>query len=115
MTDKPLQPRASATRDAYRIVEYYEEEAGGPVADRFAAALEAAYRRLRRNPAIGSPLIGEACKRPGLRTWPVTGFPYLVCYFDGAESVDVWRILHGARDRALLLCEAGENWADADG
>ena len=115
MTIKPVRPRAIATADFDDITDFYVAEAGIAVAQRFGAALTAAFDRLEANPAIGSPLIGEACKRPGLRTWPVTGFPYLVCYFDGAESVDVWRILHGARDLALLLGEAGENGADADG
>lgn len=94
---------AQPTRDAYQIVEYYEEEAGLAVADRFATALDAASKRLRANPAIGSPLIGETCKRPGLRTWPVAGFPYLVCYFDRPDHIDVWRILHGARDLGAVL------------
>ena len=110
MTGKPLRPRTSATRDAYRIVEYYEEEAGVAVADRFTAALDAAYKRLRANAAIGSPLIGESCKRSGLRSWPVKGFPYLICYFDQPDHVDVWRILHGARDLGSLL--DGESESD---
>jgi toxin ParE1/3/4 len=94
---------AQATRDAYQIVEYYEEEAGTAIGDRFTVALDAAYRRLRANPSIGSPLIGESCKRSGLRSWPVVGFPYLICYFERPDDVDVWRILHGARDLGALL------------
>lgn len=108
MTTKLVRPRASATRDAYQIVEYYEEGAGTTVADRFTVALDAAYKHLRANPSIGSPLIGESCKRPGLRAWPVRGFPYLICYFDTPDHVDVWRILHGARDLGSLLVDEAE-------
>ena len=35
---------------------------------------------------------------PGLRSWLVTGFPYLVFYVESAADIDVWRVLHAARD-----------------
>lgn len=103
MINKPVRPRSSATGDAYQIVNHYEAEAGIAVADRFASALESGYRRLEATPAIGSPRAGERYNRPGLRTWPVKGFPYLICYFDTPDHIDVWRILHAARDLGALL------------
>ncbi len=39
----------------------------------------------------------------GLRTWPVPKFPYLILYFERQDHVDVWRILHGARDLQSIL------------
>ena len=81
MTQKPLIPRARATRDVYQIVEYYEAEAGAAVADRFAIALAEAYRHLSSYPGSGSPLLGEQLRRAGLRTWPLAGFPHLVFLF----------------------------------
>ena len=35
---------------------------------------------------------------PGLRSWPLTHYPYLVFYLERADHVDVWRVLHGQRD-----------------
>lgn len=105
---KPVRPRAAATADFDAITDFYLVEAGVSVAQRFGSALTSAYERLARNPAIGSPLIGGTCGRPGLRSWPVTGFPYLVCYFERPDHVDVVRVLHGARDLAVALGEALE-------
>ena len=35
---------------------------------------------------------------PGLRSWPLKRFPYLVFYVEHADHVDVWRVLHQNRD-----------------
>jgi toxin ParE1/3/4 len=50
------------------------------------------------HPAAGSPRYTHELDLPGLRVWPVRRFPYLVFYVEGAEEIDVWRILHGRRD-----------------
>ena len=100
---RPVRPRAAATADFDEITDFYLAEAGVAVAQRFGLALAATYDRLEGNSAIGSPLIGESCALPGLRSWPVTGFPYLVCYFERPDHVDVVRVLHGARDLDAIL------------
>lgn len=100
---KPVRPRAVATADFDAITDFYLDEANIDVALGFGAALADAFRRLEDNPGIGSPLIGERLLRPGLRAWPVQGFPYLICYFEQVDHVDVWRILHGARDLGAVL------------
>ncbi|HRH19895.1 MAG TPA: type II toxin-antitoxin system RelE/ParE family toxin [Brevundimonas sp.] len=100
---KPVRPRTTATADFDDITDYYLAEAGPAIAQRFGSALMAAYQRLEGYPAIGSSLIGEFFSRPGLRSWPVSGFPYLVCYFERLDHVDVVRVLHGARDLGVLL------------
>jgi plasmid stabilization system protein ParE len=38
----------------------------------------------------------------------VTGFPYLVCYFDRPDHVDVVRVLHGVRDLGVVLSDIAE-------
>jgi toxin ParE1/3/4 len=35
---------------------------------------------------------------PGLRSWPLTRYPYLVFYVVRSDHVDVWRVLQGQRD-----------------
>lgn len=106
MTGKQVLSRVTATADFDRITDFYVDEAGAGVASRFGLALAEAYDRLSAHPAAGSPIAAQRYRRPGLRTWPVKGFPYLVCYFDAPDHVDVWRILHGARDLGSLLDDA---------
>lgn len=97
---RPLRviPRVSAIRDAEDATDYYIQEAGEAVAFRFIDALKAAYDRIGANPGIGSPRLGGLVGIPQLRTWPVRGFPYVVCYENQPDSVDVWRVLHAQRD-----------------
>jgi toxin ParE1/3/4 len=98
MTARPVAPRAAARRDAERIVTAYRLEAGPQIALGFVGALEAAYAMIGAEPGAGSPRYGLALDLPGLRSWRVRGFPYLVFYVERAGLIDVWRILHGRRD-----------------
>lgn len=98
-----VSPRPAAVRDVEEAVDYYLSEAGQRIADRFVDALEAAYDRLSRAPGVGSPLLGAALGFPNLRTWPVPGFPYLICYEAGDHDVDVWRVLQAQRDLGAAL------------
>lgn len=43
------------------------------------------------------PGIGRAGRVPGTREWVVTGTPFLVVYRVKEDSLEVLRILHGAR------------------
>ena len=40
----------------------------------------------------------RAYNLPGLRSWPVKPYPYLVFYMMARRQVDVWRVLHLRRD-----------------
>jgi len=97
MTLKPVVPREQAKRDAEQAVDYYANEAGEPVASRFIDALENAYRAIAAHPATGSPRYAFELNLPGLRTWPIKRFPYLIFYIELGQHVDVWRILHAQR------------------
>lgn len=106
MTRKPVRPRAAATADFDQISDFYLAEAGVAVALRLGDAVMAAFRELEHAPGIGSPLLGQRLGRPGLRTLAVSGFPYLICYFERPDYTDVWRILHGSRDLGAVLDQA---------
>jgi toxin ParE1/3/4 len=80
------------------IVAHYLAEAGRAVALEFVEALDRALRHIGEHPAAGSPRYAHELDLPGLRVWPVRRFPYLVFYVEGAEEIDVWRILHGRSD-----------------
>jgi toxin ParE1/3/4 len=95
---KPLFRRAAADQDVEGIIDYYLGQAGADIALRFVDALQSAYARVARQPAAGSPRYAHELGLPGLRTWPLQGFPYRVFYFEQAGSIEVWRVLHERRD-----------------
>lgn len=64
----------------------------------FIEALEGAARHIAAHPESGSPHYGHELNLPGLRSWPLGRYPYLVFYMTGVGRIDVWRILHGRRD-----------------
>lgn len=98
MTPKPVMRRARADLDVQQAVEHLLAQEAQTAALKFINALERAYAHVSRQPAAGSPRIGEELDLPGLRCWPVKGFPYLVFYRETDTHVDVWRVLHTARD-----------------
>lgn len=107
MTDraKPVVPRQAASHDIDDAVDRLAREAGLETALRFIDALEAACLHISRNPASGSPRFGWELDRPGLRVWPVKGFGYLAFYCEEENYVDLWRVLHTARDIPASLRE----------
>ena len=98
MSGKPVVLRERAQRDIDEAVERYLGEAGPAVALEFIDALEDARRRIAEQPAAGSPRYAHELDIPGLRSRSVRGFPYLVFYVERPADIDVWRVLHGARD-----------------
>ena len=95
---KPVQLRQLAADDIDAALSYYQREAGESLAIRFIDALEAELGRISQHPLIGSLRYSYELDIPGLRSWPLEKFPYIVFYADRAEYVDVWRVLHARRD-----------------
>lgn len=98
MTTKPIIARAQANDDIDEIIAYYVGESAEQAALGFIDALQAAYAHRARNPATGSLRYAYALNLPGLRFWPLTHYPHLVCYVEQPDHIDVWRVLHGQRD-----------------
>ncbi len=109
MIEKPVELRELARRDVDEAVEHYLTEAGSSVAMAFIDALDDAFRRIGRNPASGSPRYAQELGLPGLRSRILSGYPYLVFYVEREENIDVWRVLHGARDIPAWLREPPED------
>jgi len=95
---KPVVPRALANQDAEDAVAYYLGEDAASAALAFVDGLEQAFIHIGRHPATGSPRYAHALNLPGLRSWPLSRFPYLVFYVEHIDHIDVWRVLHSARD-----------------
>ena len=98
MSGKPVVLRERARRDIDEAVEHYLSEAGPAVALNFIDALEDALRQIGEQPASDSPRHAHELEIPGLRFRSIGRFPYLVFYVEREAEIDVWRVLHGARD-----------------
>lgn len=105
---KPVIPRALAAEDVEEAIRYYLNEDAGLAALGFIDALEQAYSQIGRHPATGSPRHGHELDMPGLRSWPLKGYPYIVFYVERDGYIDVWRVLHGLRDIPDWLREEGD-------
>ena len=98
MSGKPVVLRERAQRDIDEAIKHYLAQAGPAVALEFVDALEDTRRRIGERPASGSPRHAHELDIPGLRFRSVGRFPYLVFYVERDADIDVWRVLHGARD-----------------
>lgn len=98
MSAKRVALRRPAAKSIDRAVEHYLQEGGAALALRFIAALEKAYRHIRRYPATGSLRYAADLDIPGLRFWPLDKYPDLIFYVEREDHVDVWQVLHGQRD-----------------
>ena len=90
--------RQRAADDIDAVIEHYEREGGSGLAGRFVDSLEQAMRHVGRHPQTGSLRYAYELDIPGLRSWPLRAFPYLVFYLETAEHLEVWRLLHASRD-----------------
>jgi toxin ParE1/3/4 len=98
VTFKPVVPRAAARADVDNAIDHYLAEAGPEVALGFIDALERAYAAIGELPGIGSPRWAHELNLPGLRSWRIQGYPWLVFYVEGEANIDVWRVLHAKLD-----------------
>ena len=103
---KPVEVAPRAQRDIDDTAAQYLEEAGEETAMRFLAAIADAFDLLSRNPGLGSPRHATVLQLPGIRCWPLRPWPQLVFYVEREQAVDVFRVLHGARDIPATLAEA---------
>ncbi|CAN7310541.1 type II toxin-antitoxin system RelE/ParE family toxin [Variovorax sp. LjRoot290] len=91
-------PREQANRDVEDAISHCLAEDAEHAALGFVDALEQAYAHIGRHPSTGSPRHAHELNLPGLRSWPLTRYPYLVFYIEHTDHIDVWRVLHGQRD-----------------
>lgn len=94
---KALDIKRRALHDIEDARAYYLAEAPHMVAA-FATEVDAALLTLQRQPKAGSPRWGLASKMAGLRTWPLTQFPYMIFYFERSKQLDIVRFMHQASD-----------------
>lgn len=98
MTPRSVVLRARARRDVDEAVAHCLDHAGTEIVIGFIGALEEAFGHIADNPGSGSPRYGHEVNLPGLRSWPLKAYAYLVFYMTYEDRIDVWRILHDRRD-----------------
>lgn len=98
MAAKPVLPRELANRDIDEAIAYYLGDGAVDAALGLVDALEQASAHIARHPASGSTRYALELNLPGLRSWPLARYPYLVFYLERTDHVDVWRVLHAQRD-----------------
>lgn len=108
MKARPVIPRALARQDIDDALAHYLAEAPD-AAPGFIDALEKAFVHLARYPAADSPRYAHELALPGLGSWQLKRYPWFVFYVEREDHVDVWRLLHSARDiPAWLGAEDGQ-------
>ena len=98
MKVKPVVPREQANQDVDGELAYYLEDGGPSAALDLIDALEQTYTHIARHPGTDSARYGHELDLPGLRSWSLSRYPYLVFYVELPDKIDVWRVLHGQRD-----------------
>jgi toxin ParE1/3/4 len=107
MSLKRVIARALAESDVDDAVAGYLKEHKQEVALRFVDAIEDAYGLLGRHPAIGPSYYAHELDIPGLQSWSLPRFPYVIFYIDQADHVAVLRLLHARRDIPALMQNVG--------
>jgi toxin ParE1/3/4 len=103
MKIKPVLLRELAGQDVEVAIAHYLSQASRKVALGFVDALERACTHISQHPATGSTRYAQELKLPGLRCRRLKRFPHLVFYVERDDYIDVWRILHSARDLPAWL------------
>ena len=100
---KPAKLRPLAEQDLTEAARYYAQAGGRALGERMFDTAVDALRAIERMPAIGSPRLGQLCEIPGLRSWPIDGFPMRWLYFEADDNLDMVRLLGERQDIAAIL------------
>jgi toxin ParE1/3/4 len=90
-------------RDLVALSEYISRDNLG-AALRFLDSAESTFKFLAANRESGQLCHFPQSELIGIRVWPIESFGnYLVFYRPTEEGVEIWRVLHGARDIQALF------------
>lgn len=93
--------------DLLQQVEWYAREAGEAVAIRFFEATDSTLIQLARHPGLGRLRQFRDPRLQGLHSFRV-GPPFdnfVIFYRFDAQTLTVWRLMHGSRDLPLRLTQ----------
>ena len=93
MIIRPVYLSEVAKDDLADALLIYEQQFAEQAIDGCLNALAKAYKQIGKFPKTGNDL-----NLPGLRSWPLSKYPYLLFYTENHDQIDVWRLLHQKRD-----------------
>ena len=99
---KKVFTRAKADEDIYEQALYIAQD-NLEAARRYVFTVEKIIASLVENPKLGAFYKSEVVRLKGLRKLAVPGFKTIIFYFEFKETIEVVRILHGARDIPTIL------------
>jgi toxin ParE1/3/4 len=103
VTPRRLDIRELALRDLESVADHYIKEGGEALAMRFVDTVATCLQQIGRSPLTGSLQFTYDLGIPELRARPVGRFPSVVFYVTHHDHVDIWRVLHSARDVSAAL------------
>ena len=107
MTPKAVVQRPLARQDVDAATAYYRAEAGASVALGFIDDLDAAYGHLGQYPASGGTRYAHELSLPGLRSWTLARYPFVIFYVEHEAHLEVWRVLNARTDIPSWLEDGG--------
>jgi toxin ParE1/3/4 len=85
-------------------VRYLEAESGMDTARRFVFSLEETFKVIAQTPKIGRPALITPTEAQDVRIWRVSTFnDWLIFYRPTETTIEIIRVLHGARDLTRLM------------
>lgn len=109
MRHKPVVARVLAQQDVDAAIAYYLDQDAQQAALGFIDALQQAYAHISRHPGSASSRYAHELGIPGLYSWPLKNFPYLVFYVECDDHIDIWRVLHSMKDIPSRLQEGTDS------
>jgi len=101
---KPIRTRPQADDDIDRATAFLLQESPAAAVG-LLDALEHDFATLARQPGVGSQRYAHLIPGQTLRMWPVSGYPWLIFYFEYPDHLEVIRVLHSRRDMPAALGE----------
>ena len=74
-------------------------------ASRFINACDATFVLLSESPQLGEVVPSASSKLAGMRVFRIPGFPFIALYIERDSSIEILRVVHGARDLERLIPE----------
>ena len=104
-----LLARPRAAMQITAAIQYYAVTMQTPSAAKgFVDELQRAYELIKRNPDAGSPRLEAELAIPGLRSWKLPRYPYLLVYFRHPDFADVVDVPHTRTNYAAALITSEE-------
>lgn len=95
---KPVAPQSAAEADVNKAFDYYWEQGGRVLAERFLDAYDAALNHIAEHPGTGSTRYALQGDATPLRFWTLRRFPFAIFYTEHPDHITVVRVLHQSSD-----------------